>query len=58
MARDDVAIPNECQRELARQLLACLGRDGAIRVCKANGWDGVLTLIQEDGAGADGTPRQ
>ncbi len=35
---------NEQQR-LARQLIACLGRESAIHVCQVNGWAGILEAI-------------
>jgi hypothetical protein len=45
-SRQDVHDPvvNQQQR-LAQQLIACLGRDSAIHVCKVNGWAGILAAI-------------
>lgn len=41
------------QQRLAQQLIACLGRESAIHVCKVNGWAGVLEAIMgDDGAAA------
>ena len=34
-------------RGLADHLVCCLGRDGAIHVCKLNGWPAVLAAIVE-----------
>ena len=45
--------PNNSQQQLAFQLVECLGRDGAIHVCKVNGWNGILDAIV---AGEDGGP--
>ncbi len=42
----EVQDPHSDQQQLAEELVACLGRDGAIHVCKVNGWAGVLELIQ------------
>lgn len=33
------------QQRLAQQLVACLGRDSAIHVCRVNGWAGILEAI-------------
>lgn len=33
------------QARLALSLADCLGREGAINVCRANGWDGVLSFL-------------
>jgi hypothetical protein len=33
------------QANLAMSLIDSLGRDGAIHVCRANGWDGVLAHL-------------
>ena len=42
----DVQAPDSNQQQrLAQQLLACLGRDSAIHVCKVNGWVGILEVI-------------
>jgi hypothetical protein len=30
---------------LARQLIACLGRESAIHVCKVNGWAGIHDAV-------------
>ena len=38
------------QQRLAQQLIACLGRDSAMHVCKVNGWAGVLDAILRDSA--------
>ena len=43
--------PNNSQHQLASQLVECLGRDGAIHVCRVNGWNGILDAIV---AGEDG----
>jgi hypothetical protein len=40
----------DSQRKLARELISCLGRDGAMHVCKVNGWQGVLQEIVTGGA--------
>ena len=37
--------PNNSQQRLASQLVECLGRDGAMHVCKVNGWNGILDAI-------------
>ena len=39
------AANDNCQITLARELLACLGRDSAIHACKVNGWAGVLDVL-------------
>ena len=42
----DVQAPDSNQQQrLAQQLVACLGRDSAIHVCKVNGWVGILEVI-------------
>ena len=42
----DVQAPDRTQQQrLARQLVACLGRESAIHVCQVNGWDGILEAI-------------
>jgi hypothetical protein len=33
------------QQRLARQLIACLGRESAIHVCKVNGWAGIHDAV-------------
>ncbi len=33
------------QRQLAHELVVCLGREGAIHVCKVNCWRGILEVI-------------
>lgn len=44
--RDPQPAANEnCQTNLARELVACLGRDSAIHACKVNGWAGVLEAL-------------
>ena len=49
----DVPAPETNQQQrLAQQLVACLGRDSALHVCKVNGWAGVLDAILRDGATA------
>jgi hypothetical protein len=45
--------PYNCQQKLASQLVECLGHDGAIHVCKVNGWNGILDAIV---AAEDGSP--
>jgi len=46
MIGQDVSAPNgNPQQRLAKQLVACLGRDSAIHVCKVNGWAGILEVI-------------
>jgi hypothetical protein len=50
--------PNNSQQKLASQLVECLGRDGAIHVCKVNGWNGILDAIEageSDGPAQRGT---
>jgi len=44
-------VANQQQR-LAQQLIACLGRDSAIHVCKVNGWAGILEAILDQAGGA------
>ncbi len=39
--------PN-CQRTLAESLVATLGHEGAVHVCHANTWDGVLAYVLSD----------
>ena len=34
------------QEQLARNLVNCLGREGAIHACQANAWDGVLQALR------------
>jgi hypothetical protein len=41
---------SDSRQQLAQELVACLGRDGAIHVCKLNGWEGILELLLADGA--------
>jgi hypothetical protein len=49
----DVHAPDSNQQQrLAQQLIACLGRDSAIHVCKVNGWVGILDVILSEGAEA------
>ena len=51
--RQDVpAVEGTQQQRLAQQLIACLGRDSALHVCKVNGWAGVLDAILHDGTAA------
>ena len=33
------------QQQLAASLVECLGPEGAVRACQANGWDGVLCHV-------------
>jgi hypothetical protein len=48
----DVHAPDSNQQQrLAQQLIACLGRDSAIHVCKVNGWAGILDVILSADAG-------
>ena len=51
----DVHAPDSNQQQrLAQQLIACLGRDSAIHVCKVNGWAGILdAILREDVAAAE-----
>jgi hypothetical protein len=35
------------QEQLARNLVNCLGREGAIHACQANAWDGVLQVLRQ-----------
>ena len=37
--------PASSQRQLAHDLVGCLGREGAIHVCKVNCWRGILEVI-------------
>ncbi len=37
-----------CQRTLAESLVATLGHEGAVHVCHANTWDGVLAYVLSD----------
>lgn len=54
-SRQDVDPVANAQQRLAQQLIACLGRDSAIHVCKVNGWAGILEeILNEDGAAAGG----
>ncbi len=39
---------HNCQRTLAESLVAILGHEGAIHVCHANTWDGVLAYVLSD----------
>lgn len=48
----EVQASHSDQQQLANELVACLGLDGAIHVCKVNGWAGVLELIQSQHPGA------
>ncbi len=53
MIGQDVQAPDSNQQQrLAQQLVACLGRDSAIHVCRVNGWAGILAAIvgANDGA--------
>jgi hypothetical protein len=53
---DDAANQNY-QRKLAISLISSLGVDGAIHVCQANSWDGVLNWVMalgETGAARTG----
>ncbi len=52
---DGVAVNS--QQQLAQELVACLGRDGAMHVCKVNGWQGILEVIVTEETAAPG-PRQ
>ena len=45
-----VGLPVSSQRQLAHELVACLGRDGAIHVCKVNCWRGILDAIEAEEA--------
>ncbi|WP_374764747.1 hypothetical protein [Yunchengibacter salinarum] len=35
----------DATRDLARRLIAHMGREEARQICRENGWDGVLTAI-------------
>ena len=49
----DVQVSDDNQQQrLAQQLVDCLGRESAIHVCQVNGWDGILEVIQSEGAEA------
>ncbi len=49
----DVQAPGSTQQQLlAQQLVACLGRDSAIHVCRVNGWAGILAAIVSAHEGA------
>ena len=37
-----------CQSTLAESLVATLGHEGAVHVCHANTWDGVLAYVLSD----------
>ena len=37
-----------CQRTLAESLVATLGHEGAVHVCRANTWDSVLAYVLSD----------
>lgn len=52
-SRQDVDPVANAQQRLAQQLIACLGRDSAIHVCKVNGWAGILEAILGQDGGAD-----
>ena len=44
--------PNQnCQRKLAKTLVAKLGHAGAVQACRANQWEGVLLYVLELGEG-------
>ena len=45
--KGDHALENSRQR-LAHELVACLGRESAIHVCKVNGWQGILDLLETE----------
>ncbi len=51
----DVHAPDSNQQQkLALQLIACLGRDSAVHVCKVNGWAGILdAILREDPEAAE-----
>ena len=36
------------QRQLARSLVASLGFDEALRICRENHWDGILNLLDNE----------
>ena len=38
--------PDNSRQQLAHELVACLGRESAIHVCKVNGWQGILDLLE------------
>ena len=51
IGQDVQALGSNQQQRLAEQLIACLGRDSAIHVCKVNGWAGILDAIMRERAG-------
>ena len=52
MGQDVQAPDSNQQQRLAQQLVACLGRDSAIHVCRVNGWAGILAAIAGANDGA------
>ncbi len=40
--------PNNSRQQLAHELVACLGRESAIHVCKVNGWQDILDLLETE----------
>ena len=57
MAPSDPAVAGRdrsAQADLARDLIACMGRESAIHACRANGWMGVLEILTEEGRKPDG----
>jgi len=52
LGQDVPAAEGNQQQRLAQQLIACLGRESALHVCRVNGWAGVLDAILHDGAAA------
>jgi hypothetical protein len=44
------------QERLAAALVDCLGVEGAVRACQANGWDGVLSCLSPEPKRPDGEP--
>ena len=47
----------DSRQQLAQELVACLGRDGALHVCKVNGWQGILEMIVTEDTAAPNPPR-
>lgn len=47
LSKSETGSPS-CHEALALSLINCMGRESAIHVCRINGWDGVLEVIQEN----------
>ncbi len=48
--------PDNSRQQLAHELVDCLGREGAIHVCKVNGWQGILDLLETEAETDPGAP--